>query len=396
MEAMRAFPRKLGLIVNPIAGLGGAVALKGTDGLIERALRLGAQPHAALRTARALRVLRGARRSPSPEILVGGAAMGEHVARMVGFKAVVLASPASTSATYPEDTQRAAFAMMEAGIELLLFAGGDGTARDIFKVVGDRVPMLGIPAGVKMHSAVFATSAAHAGEVARRYVYAADAVSLAGAEIMGRQVTNGRDSPLLFGLARTPRAPLLTQYAKAILHCDDATVLRGACQRAADIARTEALTIIGPGSTTSAVKQMLGFGGTLDGVDLVSKGRALAMDVTEAQIQEALDQLWGTGHAPRVSESARIIVSVVGGQGNLFGRGNQQISAEVIRRVGRDNVTVIASRSKLASLPDQCLFVDTGVAEVDALLAGHIPVWTGARERMIYRVEGGQRCGPVP
>jgi predicted polyphosphate/ATP-dependent NAD kinase len=276
--------------------------------------------------------------------------------------------------------------MLAAGVDLLLFAGGDGTARDIFEVIGQRVPILGIPAGVKMHSAVFATSAAHAGEVACRFLGGERSVAVEVAEVMDREVANGeRASPRLFGFARSPRVPLLTQYAKATACIDDEGSLRAACRYAADVARDDALTILGPGTTLRIVKQHLGFDGTLDGVDLVSRGQPVALDVSEPQLLEAL-----TGRS-----TARIIVSIVGGQGYLFGRGNQQISADVIRRVGGNNIIIVAAKSKLLALPDQCLFVDTLAPDVDALLSGYTYVWTSSRERMIYRVQGGSACAPA-
>jgi predicted polyphosphate/ATP-dependent NAD kinase len=311
--------------------------------------------------------------------------MGEQVARAAGFDVTVVSAPAD-AATSGADTRIAAEAMRASEIDLLLFAGGDGTARDIFEAIGARVPVLGIPAGVKMHSAVFATSAACAGEVAGRYLRGERSVALEAAEVMDREIAQGqRASPRLFGFARSPRASLLTQYAKSIAHVDDDGDLRAACRYAANLARDDALTILGPGTTTQIVRQHLGFDGTVDGVDLVLRGRPLALDVSESQLLDALSS----------ASAARIIVSIVGGQGYLFGRGNQQISAAVIRRVGRQNIVVVAAKSKLLALGEQCLFVDTAAPDVDVLLAGYTHVWTSGRERMVYRVHGGSGCAPA-
>ena len=394
----------LGLIVNPIAGMGGAVALKGTDCAAERARALGAQPRAAMHAARALQALDRAnvhepvaRSTPAHvgsaqaatrgrrtlEILTAAAAMGEEAARAARLDATVIATSVRAETT-AADTKRAAEAMMSAGVDLLLFAGGDGTARDIFEVVRERVPILGIPAGVKMHSAVFASSAVHAGEVAGRFLCDQKAIPVENAEIMDRD--GERASPRLFGFARTPRVPLLTQYAKSTARFDDVGDLRSACRRAAELAHDGALTILGPGTTMRVVKQCLGFDGTLDGVDVASGGKPIVLDASEAQLLALLRESMS---------AARIVISIVGGQGYLFGRGNQQISAEVIRRVGRDNLLVVAAKSKLLALPDQCLLVDTAAAEVDALLAGYVHVWTSGHERMVYRVQGGDACAPA-
>ena len=387
MESPRLRPRRLGLIVNPIAGLGGTVALKGTDGAVDQALRLGAHPKAASRAAHALRAL-CAQTQENVELFTAASSMGEDTARASGFNPIVVGIPANT-ATTAADTQQAAQAMAAAGVDLLLFAGGDGTARDIFQVVRERLPILGIPAGVKMHSAVFATSPMHAGEVARRYLDDEHAVSVGSAEVMDREVSSaGRTSPRLYGFARTPHLPLFTQYAKSSVRVDDEAVLQAACRRAAQLAHDDAITIIGPGTTARSVKQALGFAGTLDGVDLVRHGHVFALDVTESQILDVL----GEHHA---STRARIIVSIVGGQGYLFGRGNQQISARVIERAGRDNIVVVSARSKLLALPEHCLFVDTGDPAIDEMLSGYIHIWTGSRERVVYRIEGGNACAPV-
>jgi predicted polyphosphate/ATP-dependent NAD kinase len=155
---------KIGLIVNPVAGMGGSVGLKGTDGpdILDRANALGARPVAAERALRALRRLAAA--APDVELIAAAGAMGGDVARETGLAFTPLARrPAATTAA---DTRAVAQELRTRGAALILFAGGDGTARDILDAVGDAVPMLGIPSGVKMHSAVFAISPEAAGQLA--------------------------------------------------------------------------------------------------------------------------------------------------------------------------------------------------------------------------------------
>lgn len=355
--------------------MGGAVGLKGSDGLVAHARELGAQEVAAQRAVRALEALREI--AKGIEILTAGNSMGETALQTSRLDHEVVFRPTNQE-TSAEDTQRAAATMVERGIDLLLFAGGDGTARDVLQAVGDRIPVLGIPAGVKMHSAVFAITARHAGDVARRFLSGDSSIVVESAEVMDREnVGSGPASPRLYGFVRTPRAPLLVQHAKMAMRSSDEADLEAACAHITNLARDDTLSIIGPGTTTRMIKRRLGFEGTLDGVDLVAEGRLLASDCGEQQILEAMN-----------GRRARIIVGVIGGQGYLFGRGNQQISADVIRRVGRENIVVLASRSKLLSLSDGCLFVDTGDSELDQMLAGYIPVHTGPGQRMMFRIAG--------
>ena len=161
-------PRRLGLIVNPIAGMGGRVGLKGTDGAetVARARTLGAIPQSAARAAKALSVIAQAN-IPELEVVTAPGDMGEEIAREAGWNSGWSATPIAGETT-AADTERAAAAMAVLGVDLLLFAGGDGTARNICQAVGCSVPAIGIPSGVKMHSAVFATGPRAAGDIAVR------------------------------------------------------------------------------------------------------------------------------------------------------------------------------------------------------------------------------------
>jgi predicted polyphosphate/ATP-dependent NAD kinase len=135
------------------------------------------------------------------------------------------------------------------------------------------------------------------------------------------------------------------------------------------------LYIIGPGTTTRAVASQLGFSKTLIGVDVVAGGQLVAADVNEAQLLELLE-----GH------QAKIIITPIGGQGCLFGRGNQQISPRVIKKVGRENIIVVSTSDKLHALGRGGLWVDTGDRAVDNLLCGYIRVVTGYNERAVRKV----------
>ena len=356
---------RLGFIINPIAGMGGSIGLKGTDGdLAAAAQALGAVPVAASRAATALSQL--GNMGQELLILTCSGDMGATVAHDAGLRPKIL-HRIDHAPTTSNDTKVAASHILGAEPALLLFVGGDGTARDLLQVVGRDVPILGVPSGVKMHSAIFAATARAAGDVARHHLLADDRAALLGdAEIMDRAMLNkGEDvlSPELFGLVRTPRLTFLVPGAKASIPVSESAALAGAVRRACELIADKRISLIGPGSTMQALKRQVGFDGTLLGVDAVRNGNCLAQDVNEQGILGLI-----------AGQPARIVVSVVGGQGFLFGRGNQQLSAAVIRAVGTDNIVVLSSLEKLAALSAKCLFVDTGNEALDDELAGHIAV----------------------
>lgn len=367
----------MGFILNPIAGMGGSVGLKGTDGdeILAEARRRGAQPHAWQKAAIALR--RAANTSRGLEILTVGGAMGENVARSVGFTPMVLPRR-DGSLSSGADTRAAAAGMADRGVCLILFVGGDGTARDIFSEVGDRVPFLGVPAGVKMHSAVFGTSPGNAGLLAGLYLARDPAATLRDAEVMDLNedaIREDRVSARLFGYARSPYARRLSQNAKAGAGPSEDSALDATARQVAAKMRLGSLYILGPGTTTRRVSDALGLPSTLLGVDAVLDGSVVGLDLDEQALLRLIQH-----------REAHIIVGVLGGQGSLFGRGNQQISAEVIRQVGRERIIVIASTEKLIALTGAPLHVDTGDHEVDAMLTGHIRVETGPGRSTRFRI----------
>lgn len=369
--------RTLGLIVNPIAGMGGRVGLKGTDGpdILEEARRRGARPVSSERAFHALKRLAA---STTPFSLITGAGeLGENVARAAGLDPIVVYRP-SAGSSGPKDTRNAALAMAQASVDLLMFAGGDGTARDVLGVVSDRVPILGIPTGVKMYSAVFGTNPENAGNLAARFIAGEPSVRFREAEVMDIDevaMRNDQISAQLYGYARSPYERHLVQNAKAGSAPSENLALDAVCRQVVRQMQDGCLYILGPGTTTRRVMSVIGLPSTLLGVDAVVDGVLVGSDLNE----HALIQLMK-------GREARIIVGVLGGHGSLFGRGNQQISSEVIRRVRREHIIVISSMEKLISLESGCLRVDTGDAEVDAMLAGYMRVHTGPDRAVNFRV----------
>jgi predicted polyphosphate/ATP-dependent NAD kinase len=245
--------------------------------------------------------------------------------------------------------------MVNAGVALLVFCGGDGTARDILKTVDMALPVLGVPTGVKMHSAVFAVNPQAGARLVKHFLY--EGLPLREAEVMDvdeKAFRAGSVSAELYGYMLAPYEPHLIQVNK-IASPMTASELRNHAAIGVYIIETmkpDVIYIIGPGTTTRTIGDLLDAKKTLLGVDLFFNKRIVAKDVNEQQILEAIDR-----------KSAHIIVTPIGGQGFIFGRGNQQISPEVIRRVGLDNLTVVATEGKLKSLSG--LRVDTGDLDLD-------------------------------
>jgi predicted polyphosphate/ATP-dependent NAD kinase len=366
--------RRIGLVVNPLAGIGGRVGLKGSDGrdIVDRALALGAVPEAPRRVAETLAGLRDDGRLL---LATYPREMGEDVARSYGFEPIVLGSIESGSTT-GADTARAAGDLHAWGAELIVFAGGDGTARDVFGSIGTGVPVIGIPAGVKIHSSVFAVNPRRAAELIRAFL--GGRTHLQEMEVMDLDedlFRRGVVSAQLFGYMTVPYARNLVQGAKAASAANPSSS-RGIAFGVLDLMDEEpdTLFVLGPGSTVKAVGDALGIDKTLLGVDVVRGHRLVAKDVGERELLELV-----AGHR------AKIVVTVIGGQGSLFGRGNQQLSPAVIRAVGRANVIVVATADKLHAL-GRPLALDTGDPECDRYLSGYIQVITGERERVVWRV----------
>lgn len=368
----------IGLVINPVAGMGGSVGLKGTDGAatLAEARARGAEPRAGDRARRALVALATAR--PGAAVLAAPGPMGAGAAS--GLELSVETLPMTLGArTEPADTARAVRALVDRGAGLILFAGGDGTARDVAAATGLETPILGIPCGVKMQSGVFAVSPEAAGRLAADLGREAARVGFRRVEIMDideAALRRGRISARLFGYARAPVARSLLQAAKGGPALSDEAALAAACAEVARGLEPGVTWLVGPGTTAKRVMAALGLQGTLLGIDAVRDGRVVGRDLDAAGALEA------AGDGP-----LGIVVGVTGGQGFVFGRGNQQIGPEAIRRAGRARLVVVASQEKLAALSPPRLLLDTGDPALDAGLSGYLKVRTGPGRSMVMRLE---------
>ena len=367
---------RVGFLVNPIAGMGGAVGLKGTDGkkTLREALRKGAKP---VSLDRGLKFLAEVQRTGKGiEFLIAPGRMGENIADQLKLQYETIGRIGRT--TTSEDSVRVARRMKKKRADLIVFCGGDGTARDVLKGVGRDTPVLGVPAGVKIYSSVFAINPVAAaestvaflnGQIPKRLGEVVDVDEVA--------FRRNRLSVKLFGYLTTPDSGPLMQGSKSATGSSEDAELDAIAEYFVEEIDPDGTYILGPGSTVERIAERLGVKKTLLGVDAVKgDGTLLGRDVNE----KALLNLVSKG-------STRIIISPIGGQGFLFGRGNQQISPEIIRRVGVENIIVVGSGSKIEALHPRRLLTDSGDEETDGQLRGYRRVITGYREEMVVKVE---------
>ena len=349
---------RVGLIVNPIAGLGGPAGLKGSDVPDIRRRTAGQPARCPERAATALGAMASLR--DRVRLLAGAGEMGLASAAAAGWPCEAV-GPRADGPTTAADTRALAAALAARGVALLLVCGGDGTLADVCDVAGERVPILGIPAGVKMQSGGFALSPPAAGRAAAAFL-ADPARPTVRAEVMDldeEAYRAGVVAPRLHGVIRAPAAAALLQSPKQRAPAVDAQAVAGLAAELGPALASDVPHAIGPGSTTAALLERLGLESTLLGVDVVRGGRVVARDVDRAALERAIG-----------GDPARVVVAPIGGQGFLLGRGNQQLSPRVLRAAGPDGLVVVATEKKLADLSGRPLLVDTGDAALDRTLAG--------------------------
>lgn len=344
--------------------MGGKVGLKGTDDLAGLAIKLGGEP-VSLRNARlALQSIE----DTDVLFLTCSGKMGEDVLKQTQFNfEVIYRAPEKTTA---EDTKTTARKMLVLKCDLILFAGGDGTARDVIFAVDMKIPILGIPAGVKIFSPVFCITPKECGKIISTFTETSVREVL---DIDEEAYRRNELSVQIRGEALVPVSPGV-QSGKTISESVDAKI--EIASRIFDDFLAEGkdvLYIIGPGTTTMEVKKRFGIDGTLLGVDVARNGMLFKKDASEKHILDAILKSGG---------KVVIIVSPIGSQGFIFGRGNQQIGPEVIKLA--DEIKVIASPEKLESITD--LYIDTGDHELDEQLRGYIKVLSGYHDFKLMKV----------
>ncbi|MHA1710643.1 MAG: ATP-NAD kinase family protein [Candidatus Freyarchaeota archaeon] len=367
--------------MNPIAGMGGRVGLKGTNGVLKEAIARGAKPISPGRAVEFLRKLKEFRLEDSIELITCPGAMGEDEAKIATFPAMVLPMPRKQKTT-AEDTKSAVRRLIALSADLLVFVGGDGTARDILDAMhdaGGNLPVLGVPSGVKMHSGVFAVSPLDAAEVVEAFLNGF--CEITDLEVMDVDEEAFRQDRLvvrLYGFLKGPYVSRCIVGSKQVSpeSPDESENQMAVARTVVEDMDPKGVYILGPGTTVRRVADLLGVEKTLLGVDIY-RNKTVIKDVNEKRILQEVKDF----------SNAWIVVSPIGRQGMLFGRGNQQISPEIIRRIGKDRIIVIATKRKIRDIEGGVLRVDTGDLEVDNMLRGYMKVITDYREWRLMKVQ---------
>lgn len=357
---------RIGLIVNPIAGMGGSVGLKGTDGnAYDKAVELGAIRMSHLAAKRALALVR------SDAQFVSADRMGSDVLEYLDISHDVI--PVASNETKGDDTKAVA-KMMKDSCDLILFCGGDGTARDILDAVGTDVPVLGIPAGVKMYSSVFATTPEDVPNIVQGFVSGYAQVSERDVmDINEEDHRNGILSARLYGHMRVPYVPSLVQSCKGIYEgSNEYDEIDEVAEYVITTMRDDTLYLIGPGSTAGQIMKRIGTEHTLLGIDAIFGGKAVALNMNEKDILSLTERY----------DKITLILGIIGRQGFFLGRGNKELTPRVINKIGIDNIVLVSSATKLNDLKE--LHVDTGDPELDKKLRGFRKVvFRYGREKMM-------------
>ncbi|MAM82771.1 MAG: ATP-NAD kinase [Euryarchaeota archaeon] len=351
---------RIGLVVNPDAGLGGRLGLKGSDGLALKARAEGAEDRAGPRARSAMALLENALTKYGATVLISEGRMGsEWLDSESDINTIVVHESSGT--TSHEDTRELVKILVNQGVDLILYAGGDGTTRDLIQTLEENesstIPIVGIPCGVKMYSGCFASSPKAASEVVEAWM--GGDLLVASTEVLDLDEEIYRDggwSVRLYAEAMTPSSPRWMQGAKEMVEsASEDEVIEGIAEHVRDVLMSpERLVIWGSGGTLRRIGEIVGLSPTLLGMDASLGNNQVGTDLSERGLIELLDS-----HRGEVT----ILLSPMGGQGFLIGRGNLQLSPEVLRKAKPSSVLGICTPSKLLTI--RSLRIETGDDELD-------------------------------
>lgn len=356
----------VGLVINPVAGMGGRVALKGTDGeAYGQALKRGAVPVARDRAMRAL-----SRTSGDVRFITASGEMGAAVLSDLGLTCEVVYNVEGQ--TGADDTRKACVAFLKRNVDLIIFCGGDGTARDVLDVIGEIVPVVGIPSGVKMHSAVFANTPEEAGDAVMSYLNGAPTRLAEVMDVDEEAFRSGELKASLYGYVRVPETNGMQPPKGSVYGSSDDEQKAVIADHVVEYMEPGTLYILGPGTTTKAIADRLGQPKTLLGVDVYQDGILVQADVTE---KDLLGSIQG--------RKVKLILTPIGRQGFVLGRGNQQLSPRVVEIIGTENIQIIATTAKLREIA--CLRSDSGNVDLDQKMGGYQKVLVGYSQYRMVR-----------
>ncbi len=373
---------KIAFVVNPIAGMGGRVGLKGTDGVADKAKKLGAKPVAPGKATDMIKEFLSEYREKEDIIwFTCSDLMGQDELKKSGAKNIKIVYTTKEDTTASQDTKNACKVFLKKNVDIIVFCGGDGTARDVFSMVKNKIPLLGIPSGVKMHSAVFGINTEASAKMLHEFIK--KRLTIGDAEIMDldeERYRKGEWNIKLFGVAKGIVEPTYIQVGKTSFESvSDNTVKDEIAEHIEDEIKEnpEFLYLFGSGGTIDYIADKLGFKNTLLGIDAVYKNKVVGNDLNEEKILDLLNKY----------PKAKVILSPIGAQGFILGRGNLQLSPKVIKKIGLDNIIVVSTPSKLAGTPK--IRVDTGDSSLDKKFEEHefMMIVIGYRLSRVVRIQ---------
>ncbi len=349
---------KIGFIINPIAGMGGRVGLKGTDGVYKKALEMGAEKIAEKKAEDTIREFYEKYNSNDKiDWYTCNGAMGENTLKKNNVKNIEIIYEKDSKETTPKDTKKACKKFLEKKVDLILYCGGDGTTRDIYSVVKNKIPILGIPSGVKMHSGVFGINTKASAKILHEFIE--KNLTVGQADIMDLDedlYRKGEWKVKLYGVAKGIVEPTYVQVGKASFQSISEDYIRDELAEHIEDEMKENpdfLYLFGSGGTIDYISKKLDIENNILGIDAVYKNKNIGKDLNEKKILKFLEK----------HPKAKVILSPIGAQGFILGRGNLQLSPKIIKKIGLDNIIVISTPSKIKKTP--VLRVDTGSEKLD-------------------------------
>ena len=375
---------RLGLLVNPDAGLGGRLGLKGSDGQAEIARSKGAQDRSGPRMRAMLDHLITISKENLDGIqwYVSKGRMGtDWISPAISSLEVIHSSSSSTDAN---DTSQLVGSMIGSDIDLLVYAGGDGTTRDVVAALSEygrpELPIIGVPTGVKMHSGCFASSPKAAAEVLSAWLEGD--LLLSSTEVLDLDedlYRQGKWVVKLYAEAITPASPRWMQGSKMRVEASgEEEIIQGLADHVRETLIDDRMMIVwGSGGTLRTIGGILGFELNTLGIDITVGGNIIGSDLNENEILSALKKHQG---------DVILLLSPMGGQGFLIGRGNLQLSPDVLRIIGVNRVLGIVTPAKMLTL--RSLRIETGDSEMDQRFSEkkYLKVLQGYRTTRVLKV----------